>query len=195
MGLVVDTSAFVDLERTDSSVRTCDRRTGATQSVMPAIVLAELLCRSRSSRRRRSRACRGGGTGRCGPRAGSCRGLRSRRLPTSVGGAVRVDYGVRVRTMPANDVSVAATRSVAGLGHPGRTRDEAHFRRVPGLGVRELTRRRAAPTVVACRPDGRGRLRSSEESPDTKGQGRWGNPRRRKPTESGTESRPPGHAR
>ena len=34
----------------------------------------------------------------------------------------------------------------------------------------------------------------SEESPDTEGQGRWGNPRRRKPTESGTESRPPAGA-
>ena len=30
-----------------------------------------------------------------------------------------------------------------------------------------------------------------EESPDTAGQGRWGIPRRRKPTESGTERRPP----
>ena len=55
-------------------------------------------------------------------------------------------------------------------------------------------RRRNMATIEPCRPGDREPFSGSEESPDTERAGRWGNPRRRKPTKEGChreKGRPP----
>ncbi|HEX5585663.1 PIN domain-containing protein [Gaiella sp.] len=133
MGVVVDTSALVDLERAEAQHDLLDGLTGSM--VMPAIVLAELLVGVRlASSRRRAVA-----------RQAQIDALRSR-IPV-------VDFGVAVAerwatllaalrssgiVVPANDLCVAATALDLGWDVLVGQRDEAHFRRVPGLGVRPL---------------------------------------------------------
>lgn len=134
MGVVVDTSALIDLERSESAD---DLLRGLSDPmVMPAIVLAELLVGVNLARTPTQAAAR----------QAQVDALRNR-VPV-------VDFGPQMAAcwaelfaslrragelVPANDLSVAATAVVIGWDVLVGRRDEAHFRRVPGLRVRVLT--------------------------------------------------------
>lgn len=135
MGLLVDTSAFVDLERTEVSL---DRALGAFADVpvaLPAIVLAELLVGVRLAPTHAVEAAR----------RAKVDALRAR-VPVvefAASAAERwADLFAFLRSaghsVPANDLTVAATAVSLGWGVLVGTRDEAHFRRIPGLDVRVL---------------------------------------------------------
>jgi predicted nucleic acid-binding protein len=135
LGLVVDTSAVVDLERADRPLSEALAELGLEPTGLPAIVLAELLVGAElastpaaASRRR-----------------GKLESIRAR-VPVIDFTAAAAERWAELRValtrvgtpIPTNDLCVAATALVLGwdvlVGH----RDEAHFRRVPGLGVRTL---------------------------------------------------------
>ncbi len=140
MGVVVDTSAVVDLERAGRPVADTLDELGREPIGLPAIVLAELLVGAQlastsvmaSQRRAKIEAVRA-------------------RAPVIDFTALVADRWAELsveltRTgtpVPSNDLCVAATALTLGwdvlVGH----RDEAHFRRVPGLGVRTLPPRDA----------------------------------------------------
>jgi tRNA(fMet)-specific endonuclease VapC len=137
VGLVVDTSAVVDLERANTPLVDALDELGREPTGLPAIVLAELLVgaqlapdASAASRRR-----------------GKLESIRAR-VPVIDFTAAAAECWAELRVglvragtpIPSNDLCVAATALVLDwevlVGH----RDEAHFRRVPGLGVRMLPR-------------------------------------------------------
>lgn len=133
MGVVIDTSALVDLERAETRYDLLD---GLTESmVMPAIVLAELLVGVRLATSRR----------RAATRQAQIDALRSRIPVIEFGAAVAERWATLVAALrgsgavvPANDLCVAATALDLGWDVLVGRRDEAHFRRVPGLGVQLL---------------------------------------------------------
>lgn len=132
MGVVVDTSAFVDLER---GIGQLDDALEEEAAVVPAIVVAELLVGVQLAEdtalatRRRARV-----------------DAITARLPV-------IDFGLELAErwaelfaalrddgalIPANDLVVAATATSIGYDVLVGRQDEAHFRRVPGLGVRTI---------------------------------------------------------
>ena len=133
MGVVVDTSAIVDLERTGRSLEVVLAEVAAEVIVLPAIVLAELLAGvqlaavpTEASRRR-----------------AKIEALCARvpvipfdRAEAEVWAEVRADLTRRGELIPANDLAVAATALGRGFGVLVGARGEEHFRRVTGLAVR-----------------------------------------------------------
>ena len=135
MGFVVDTSAVISLERAGVRVEEKLRDFGREHVVVPAIVYAELLAGVEL--------------------AGSVQRATARRAQIAAVTAVFpvVEFGRafaerwaelyallrrRGEAIPANDLQVAATAVELGFGVLVGSRDEAHFRRVPGLRVEVL---------------------------------------------------------
>ena len=135
MGLVVDTSFVVELERAGSSWLEIERAVGDERVVLPCIVCAELLAgvwladtpRRATDRRAKIDALT----------------TRVPVVPFGAGTAERwaETFATLQRSgtsIPANDLAVAATALELDFGVLVGKRDEAHFRRVPGLRVETL---------------------------------------------------------
>lgn len=141
MGLVLDTSALVAIERSRPDTEPAGmwaplvEQFGTTPIVLPAIVYAELLVGvqlSDTDQRARSRSARVDAL--------------AERLPvvTFDGGCGRVwarlfaEQSVKGQRIPANDLIVAATALHLGYGVLVGPTDERHFRAVEGLQVEVL---------------------------------------------------------
>jgi predicted nucleic acid-binding protein len=130
MGLVIDTSALVALERSAGSWS--DGLPADEQASVPAIVYAELLVGVHLADHPR----------RAAGRRAKIQALLSAAPIVEFGPAVAerwADLYARMsrdgRLIPANDLAVAATAIELGFGVLVGPRDEAHFRQVPGLRV------------------------------------------------------------
>jgi predicted nucleic acid-binding protein len=130
MGLVIDTSALVAVERAGDDWPTALGPRGAEEAVIPAIVCAELLVGVRLADT----------PARAAARRAKVDALLTR-LPI-------VDFTREIADrwadlfaalhragtpIPANDLAVAATAIQLGFGVLLGPRDERHFRHVPGL--------------------------------------------------------------
>jgi tRNA(fMet)-specific endonuclease VapC len=135
MGLVIDTSAAVAVERAGAEWSELIEPYADESVVLPAIVYAELLAGAAMA-------------------AGPKREARRRRAIDALLGAIElVDFGAAVaerwadlfaelaragRMIPSNDLAVAATALHLGYGVLIGPADEAHFRTVPDLRVEVL---------------------------------------------------------
>lgn len=132
MGLVIDTSALVSLERSEKSWHRTLSSFGNEAAVIPAIVFAELV------------------TGVLLADTPGRAANRSSKLETLVSIIPIVDFGRGAaerwaelfakqrscgRILPANDMAVAATALELGYGVLVGPKDERHFRAVEGLRV------------------------------------------------------------
>jgi len=130
MGLVVDTSALVALER--SATRWEGSACRAEEAAIPAIVYAELMVGVRLADNMERAA------------------QRQAKIDALIATIPVVEFGSAVaerwadlyaslsrkgRLIPANDLAVAATALAIGFGVLVGPADEAHFRTVPGLRV------------------------------------------------------------
>lgn len=135
MGLVIDTSALIHLER--SGAAWVDQIEGMADEIvaLPAIVYAELL----------AGAALAGTSKRAAGRRAKIDAL------ASAVGIVAFDQGAAEqwsrlfavlskhgRMIPSNDLAVAATAAHLGFGVLVGPNDERHFRQVPKLTVRAL---------------------------------------------------------
>lgn len=135
MGLLIDTSALVALERRGGWDDTLEAF-GDELAGLPAVVYAELLAGVRLADT---------------PARSAARQARIDALVARVpivdfgAGAARQWAGVFTalrssgRPIPSNDLAVAATALHLGFGVLVGPGDEAHFRRVPGLRVEVLS--------------------------------------------------------
>lgn len=129
MGVVIDTSALVALER---GATAWPPSLDAEPAALPAVVYAELLVGVQMAESR-ARAAR---------RRAKIDALLAR-VPLVEFGAAHAErwaelYGKLSRAgrlIPANDLAVAATALELGYGVLVGPEDEAHFRQVPGLRV------------------------------------------------------------
>lgn len=132
MGLVLDTSALVAVERAGASYSQLLASLAEEEAVVPAIVVAELLAGVRLA----------GDTRRAA--------LRQAKIDALLAAAPVIDFGAEIAELwadcfaaleragnriPANDLAVAATASHLGFAVLVGPRDEEHFRRVEGLEV------------------------------------------------------------
>ncbi len=135
MGLVIDTSALVSLERASTDWARSLVPIGDEPVVLPAIVYAELLV---------------GVLLADTPARAEARRAKLNALVARVP-VVRFDLEIaehwadlfatlsrQGRLIPANDLAVAATASHLGFGVLVGPHNEAHFRNVPGLRVEPL---------------------------------------------------------
>jgi predicted nucleic acid-binding protein len=135
VGLVIDTSALVAVERASVSWERALSSLGDEPAALPAIVCAELLVGVHLAR----------GAARAASRRAKIHALLAR-IPV-------VDFGLSIaerwadlftalsrrgHLIPANDLAVAATALHLGFGVVVGPHDEAHFRSVPGLRVERL---------------------------------------------------------
>lgn len=132
MGLVVDTSALVAIERAAGDWESGLARVADEPCVLPAVVLAELLVgvhMAESTRRARQRRAK---------------------IDALVAGVPLIEFDAKLaerwaalfatlsragRLIPANDLAVAATAVGTGFGVLVGPADEGHFRNVPDLRV------------------------------------------------------------
>lgn len=137
MGLVIDTSALVALERAraadpDTTWAPLLERHGSAPIVLPAVVYAELLVGvhlADSDERARARQVR--------------IDALAHRLPLAEfdGGCARVwarlfaEQSVKGQRVPANHLAVAATAVHLGFGVLVGPGDERHFRAIDGLDI------------------------------------------------------------
>jgi predicted nucleic acid-binding protein len=135
MGLVVDTSAIVDIERAGSNWPAMLAAAADESVALPVIVLAELLAGVHLAET----------PARASERRAKVEALRSRVPVIALGEAAAERwaevFAVLQRSgslIPSNDLTVAATALELGFGVLVSARDEAHFRRVPGLRVEAL---------------------------------------------------------
>jgi predicted nucleic acid-binding protein len=132
VGLVVDTSALVDLERAREGWDEALGELGAEPAVVPAVVYAELLVGVRLADDAR----------RAAARRARVEALMAR-LPLVDFSRDTAEcwadlFATLSRTgamVPANDLAVAATALQLGFGVIVGLRGERHFRRVPDLRV------------------------------------------------------------
>ncbi len=130
MGLVIDTSALIAVERAGEDWQTALGPRGEEEAVIPAIVCAELLVGVRLADT----------PTRAATRRARIDALLTR-LPVVDFTRETADRWAdlfatlhRAGTpIPANDLAVAATAIQLGFGVLLGPRDERHFRRVPGL--------------------------------------------------------------
>jgi predicted nucleic acid-binding protein len=135
VGLVIDTSALVAVEREQVAWDTMLAEIGQEIVVLPAIVYGELMVGVRLAE----------SATRASSRRAKIAGLVAR-VPI-------VDFGREVaerwadlfaslsrqgQLIPTNDLAIAATALQLDFGVLVGARDEAHFRRVPGLRVQPL---------------------------------------------------------
>ncbi len=135
MGLVVDTSAVVALERGGAEWDAALAKLGNEPLVLPAIVYAELLVGVRLA----------GRVGRASARRAKVDALVARVPVVDFGREIAERWADVVATLrrkgasiPANDIVVAATALQLGFAVLVGSRDEQHFRRVPKLRVERL---------------------------------------------------------
>lgn len=132
MGLVVDTSALVAIERGQVELDEMLSGAGDEAVALPAIVYAELLAGVQFADT----------SARSAARRAKVEAL-ARRVPVVAFGPAAAErwaeiFAVLHRTgqaIPANDLVVASTALELGFGVLVGPRDEGHFRRVPGLRV------------------------------------------------------------
>lgn len=135
MGLVLDTSALVALERAGASLPGALATLADEEVAIPAIVVAELLAGVRLAREPRRAA------------------QRRAKVDAVLALAPVVDFGTEIaevwadlfaelerqgNRIPANDLAVAATARHLGFAVLVGPQDEEHFRRVEGITVRTL---------------------------------------------------------
>jgi len=132
VGLVIDTSAFVSLERSRRPWETTPGRITGEPAAIPAIVYAELLSGVRlADARKRAKE-------------------RQAWIEALIAVAPVIEFGPAIaqrwadlfayltrhgRLIPSNDLAVAATAQELDFGVLVGPRDERHFRTVPGLRV------------------------------------------------------------
>lgn len=138
MGLIIDTSALVALERADRPLTEALAGLEDEPAALPAIVLAELLAGVRMAASRRRAA------------------QRRAKVDALVATIPIVDFDAGIAEkwaelfvtleragcrIPSNDLTVAATATHLGFGVLVGPADDQHFRRVPRLRVVTLTSR------------------------------------------------------
>jgi tRNA(fMet)-specific endonuclease VapC len=139
VGLVVDTSALIDIERSGGDVKSRLGELGDERAVVPAIVYAELQVGVRlADTRRRAEA-------------------RRARIDALVARLPIVDFDraiaerwadlfahmTRAGTMlPSNDLAVASTAMHLDFAVLLGSRGESHFEKVPGLRIARIGRPR-----------------------------------------------------
>jgi predicted nucleic acid-binding protein len=135
MGLVIDTSALVSLERSSTNWAHSLASLGSEATVIPAIVYAELC----------SGVLMADSPARAASRRAKIDALTSIIPIVEFGRAVAEQWASlfteltrRGRKIPANDLAVAATAQELGFGVLVGPQDEQHFRAVPGLRVETL---------------------------------------------------------
>ena len=138
MGLVIDTSALVALERAEIGWDDALSRLGDEPVALPAIVYAELLVGVHLA----------GSPVRARERRAKIAALATRVPIVEFDAEVAerwadlfADLRRKGRLIPANDLAVAATARRLEFGVLVGPRDEAHFRTVPNLRVVLLSRR------------------------------------------------------
>ena len=139
MGLVIDTSALVALERATDGWEELLGSAADEEAVIPAIVLAELLVGVRLADRPERESAR----------RAQIEALTTRFPVVEFTGAIAEQwadvFAALSRTgmmIPSNDLMVAATALYLGFGVLVGPRDERHFRRVPSLRCERLGERR-----------------------------------------------------
>ncbi|HUP42890.1 MAG TPA: PIN domain-containing protein [Thermoanaerobaculia bacterium] len=135
MGLILDTSALVALERAGASLADVLAPLAEEEVAVPAIVVAELLAGVRLADDRRRAA------------------QRQAKIDAVLALAPVIDFGAEIaeswadlfgalerrgNRIPANDLAVAATATYLGFAVLVGPEDEEHFRRVEGLEVMVL---------------------------------------------------------
>jgi tRNA(fMet)-specific endonuclease VapC len=132
VGLVVDTSAVVAFDRSESGFDRMLDQFGAETVALPAIVLAELLVGVRRARDPRLAQ----------QKRSAIDQLRARVLLVDFGHEIAelwaeliVELGRRGQLIPSNDVQVAATALHLGFGVLVGERGEAHLGRIDGLRI------------------------------------------------------------
>jgi predicted nucleic acid-binding protein len=136
LGLVIDTSFVMDLERAGASWETIQRTLSDERVVLPSIVCAELLSGVHLADTPK----------RATDRRAKIDALMAR-VPVVPFGVDTAEkwaelFAALQRTgapIPANDLAVAATALELDFGVLVGKRDEAHFRRVPLLRVETLS--------------------------------------------------------
>ena len=135
MGLVIDTSALVELERRGSAWDAALDSVADEAVALPAIVYAELLAAVRLA----------GAPHRAAERRAKIDALRARVPVVALGPGAAERWAEVFATLhrsgspvPANDLAVACTALELGFGVLVGRRYQTHFRRVPGLRV-EMT--------------------------------------------------------
>lgn len=139
MGLIVDTSALVALERSGTGWEEALSSIAGEPAALPAIVYAELLVGAQLAE----------SPARAASRRSKIDALVSRVEIVAFGAEVAERWAELFaalsragRLIPANDLAVAATALHLGFGVLVGPRDEAHFRAVPGLRVERLVAHR-----------------------------------------------------
>jgi tRNA(fMet)-specific endonuclease VapC len=132
VGLILDTSALVALERAGASLSDVLEPLAEEEVAVPAIVVAELLAGVRLADDRRRAA------------------QRQAKIDAVLALAPVIDFGAEIaeswadlfaalerrgNRIPANDLAVAATATYLGFAVLVGPEDEEHFRRVEGLDV------------------------------------------------------------
>ncbi len=135
MGVVVDTSALVALERADAGWDLLLEEHRGDVVAIPAIVLAELLVGVELARGRKAERKRA-----------SVEALVQRASLIEFGREIAEGWSQlfaalsrRGQLIPANDITVAATALHLDFDLVVGHEDEAHFRRIPDLRVELLT--------------------------------------------------------
>jgi predicted nucleic acid-binding protein len=135
MGLVIDTSALVAIERQPAGWETALAGMGDEAVVLPAIVYGELLVGVRLA----------SGAARAARRRAKIDSLASRVPIVEFGREIAERWAElfaalsrRGTLIPANDLAVAATALHLGFGVLVGAADESSFRRVPRLRVQRL---------------------------------------------------------
>ena len=135
MGLVLDTSALIQLERALHEGNT-EPMPWDDEVVLPAVVWAEALIGVRLA----------DSAARAARRRAHLEAIRMHIGIEPFSAAIAEHYAdvyaelsARGALIPQNDMAVAATARELGLGVLVGPDDEAHFRRVPGLQVKVIT--------------------------------------------------------
>lgn len=138
MGLIIDTSALVAVERSSSAWEDALFTMADEPAAVPAIVYAELLAGVQLA----------DSPARAATRRAKIDALISRVPIVEFGPEVAERWADLFATLtrqgrliPANDLAVAATATHLGFGVLVGPRDEAHFRAVPGLRVETVALR------------------------------------------------------
>jgi predicted nucleic acid-binding protein len=135
MGLLIDTSALIALERESGSWETVLERLGEEAVAIPAIVYAELLAGVELADT----------TARAAARRAKIDAVTARAPVIEFASEAAAQWAVTFAQLqragnliPANDLAVAATALHLGFGVLVGPSDESHFRRVPKLRVEIL---------------------------------------------------------
>ena len=136
MGLVLDTSALIALERSQSDLGNALRGFGEERCVLPAIVYAELMVgvhladsASRAAKRKV----------RVDALLDACPIVEFDSAVAERWARVFADLSREGQMIPANDLAIAATALHLDYGVLVGPKDEAHYRRIDGLRCERLT--------------------------------------------------------